>query len=61
MTLFVQYLKTRDILEAEDKGWVKKVACYILVGDEVFTRGYSQHLLNCITLEQDEYIIHECI
>lgn len=41
------------------KGWVKRVVRYTLLSDDIFIRGYSQHLLKCVTLEKAKYIILE--
>lgn len=52
----IHYLKIKDILEGEDKSWVRKATCYTLVRNYLFRRGYSQPLLKCVTMEQAEYI-----
>jgi len=49
MTPFVRYLKTTDIVEGEEREWVHKVAQYMLVGHELFKRGYKWPLLKGTT------------
>ena len=37
----------------------RKVANFILIGDELYKRGFSTPLLKCLSHEQSEHVIRE--
>lgn len=59
MAPYIHYLKIVSIIEGENNGWVRRIAHYTLVSDDIFRRCYSRPLLKCVTLEQTKYIIRE--
>ena len=43
----------------QDKMLVKKVAQYVLIGEDLYKRGSSTPLLKCLNSEQVEYVMNE--
>jgi len=42
-----------------DKTLTKKVARYVVIGDDLYKRGFTTPLLKCVNKEQVEYIMNE--
>ena len=59
MEPFLKYLQQGTIPENEEKGWMRKVACYTLIGGELFRRGFNTLLLKCIPKEKANYVMQE--
>jgi len=49
MNLYIQYLKTKNIIGPRENGWVRKTTRYALIGGELYKRCINQLLLRCIT------------
>jgi len=43
----------------QDKALEKKAAWYVIIGEDLYKRGFSTPLLKCLNCEQVEYIMNE--
>jgi len=56
---YVEVIKSQEQgIEANSK-MKKKVANFVLIGDELYKRGFSTPLLKCLSQEQAEYVTKE--
>jgi len=56
---YIEVIKSQEQGVEPDAKTTKKVVSFILIGDELYKRGYSMPLLKCLTKEQTEYVIKE--
>ena len=61
MTLIVLYLKQGQLPEdnAEARKIQIKVACFIIIDDELYRQGYSLPYLRCANSEEANYVLRE--
>jgi len=56
---YIEVIKIPEQGVEADARMTKKVASFVLIGDELYKRGYSMPLLKCLSREQFEYVIKE--
>ena len=55
------YLKDGKLLEGKDEARKLrvKVARYVLLDEVLYKRGFSQHYLRCLALDETNYVLRE--
>jgi len=56
---YIEIIKSQEQGVELDTRTTKKMANFVLIGDELYKRGYSMPLLKCLSREQAEYVIKE--
>ncbi|RDX64449.1 Gypsy retrotransposon integrase-like protein 1, partial [Mucuna pruriens] len=61
MSLLIEYLKDEQLPShlTEAKKLVRDVAKYIIVGEQLYRRGFSFPLLRCLEGEESQYVVKE--
>ena len=56
---YIEVIKSQEQGVEPDAKTAKKVASFVLIGNELYKRGYFMPLLKCLSREQAEYVIKE--
>ena len=61
MTPIISYLKNGILPEDHDEAWRLKVwvACFVLIVDVLYKRGFSRPYLRCLVLNEANYVIRK--
>jgi len=51
-----RFISSQENGEAGELSLAKKVDKYIIIGQDLYQRGYSTPLLNCVTKDQGDYV-----
>jgi len=56
---YTETIKNQEQGVEPDTKMAKKIANFVLIGDDLYKRGYSTPLLKCLPKEQAEYVVKE--
>ncbi|XP_068461658.1 uncharacterized protein [Phaseolus vulgaris] len=56
---YLEAIKNQEQGVQLDTKMTKKIASFVLIGDELYKRGYSIPLLKCLSKEQAQYVVKE--
>lgn len=52
-------MKKQDIREVVSFSKSKKIARYVFIGEHLYKRDFSTHLLKCVSFKEAKYVVNE--